>query len=468
MAGRYKAYLEYKHSGVEWLGEIPSGWEALPIKYLVETPVTDGPHETPKFVDDGVPFVSAEAVSTGIIDFLRIRAHISHEDNERYSRKYAPQYGDIFLVKSGATTGVSAMVETDQVFNIWSPLAAIRSKQSVSPRYVLHYIRSAQFQEAIRLNWSFGTQQNIGMKVIENLRVSLPPLPEQTQIAKFLDFETAKIDRLIERQERLIGLLEEKRQAVISHAVTKGLNPDAPLRPSGVDWLGDVPKHWEVKRLKQVAQVRSGIPKGQDLSGKPHISVPMLRVANVQDGFLDLRDVHTIQIEPSQLERFSLRTGDVLMNEGGDNDKLGRGAVWNGQIERCIHQNHVFAIRTDFEDSEWLNLITQTAYAKFHFFRVSKQSTNLASISSSNIKETPIVFPPAQERKAIFAFVSRKNTTFEALKQNAQSAIYLLKERRTALISAAVTGKIDVREWVPPKDTFQPKEESASLTQASA
>jgi type I restriction enzyme S subunit len=275
---------------------------------------------------------------------------------------------------------------------------------------------------------------------------------EQQQIAAFLDRETAKIDQLIAKQQQLIELLKEKRQAVISHTVTKGLNPDVKMQPSGVEWLGDVPEHWVVRRLKHTSDLQSGIAKGKDLTGKPRISVPMLRVANVQDGYIDLGDVHNIEIEPDQLARYTLRFGDVLMNEGGDNDKLGRGAVWNSEITPCIHQNHVFAIRPYSIEPEWLDLLTRANYAKFHFFRAAKQSTNLASISSTSIKETPLIIPPKDEREETMRHIAKKSELFERAEKKAQRQIELLRERRSALISAAVTGKIDVRDWQANKE----------------
>ena len=289
----------------------------------------------------------------------------------------------------------------------------------------------------------------------------IPPCNEAEKIASFLDQKVQKIDTLIKQQQCLIQLFKEKRQAIISHAVTKGLNPDARMRDSGIQWLGAVPEHWMVRRLKHTSTLQSGIPKGKDLSGKSIISVSMLRVANVQDGYFDLGEVHELDIEPEQLERYSLRYGDVLMNEGGDNDKLGRGAIWISQISPCIHQNHVFAIRPYAIESEWLDMLTRSSYAKFHFLRVAKQSTNLASISSTNIKETPLVIPPKEERLEILSYLTYKLGLFEKLEAKCSDQIALLQERRTALISAAVTGKIDVRDWVAPEGTSNNKEVAA-------
>ena len=254
----YKPYPVYKESGVEWLGQVPEHWQVMAIKHIVSTPITDGPHETPEFLDDGVPFVSAEAVSSGKVDFEKIRGFITRKDHERYSQKYCPQRGDIFMIKSGATTGVTAIVETDEEFNIWSPLAVIRCGDSSDPYFVLNFMRSRSFQEAVTLSWSYGTQQNIGMGVISNLAVTVPPQEEQQAIAVHLDRETSRIDGLMEKKTRFIELLREKRQALITHAVTKGLDPSVKMKDSGVEWLGEVPGHWAVKKLKYLCRVQTG------------------------------------------------------------------------------------------------------------------------------------------------------------------------------------------------------------------
>jgi type I restriction enzyme S subunit len=289
---------------------------------------------------------------------------------------------------------------------------------------------------------------NLNGTMIGQILVPVPPLPEQTRIAEFLDQETAKIDALVAEQQRLMALLKEKRQAVISHAVTKGLNPKAPMKPSGIEWLGDVPAHWKVIALKRIANVQTGMAKGKDNGSRKTITVPYLRVANVQDGYLDLETVATMEIPTEDLERFTLKPGDVLMNEGGDFDKLGRGHIWHGQIDPCITQNHVFAVRPRDVSSEWLNAITGSDFAQFYFMTRSKQSTNLASISSTNLMELSVVLPPVNEQEAILSFISNQTSSFDGLTAEAQRAIDLLQERRAALISAAVTGQIDVRNSV--------------------
>jgi type I restriction enzyme S subunit len=221
------------------------------------------------------------------------------------------------------------------------------------------------------------------------------------------------------------------------------------MKPSGIEWLGDVPEHWEVVSLKRIATIRTGVAKGKDYGDQQTILVPYLRVANVQDGYLDLSEVSEIEILSSEIERYRLRSGDVLMNEGGDYDKLGRGHIWEGQIDPCITQNHVFAVRPKGVSSEWLNQITSSSYAQFYFMIKSKQSTNLASISSTNLMNLPVVLPPTAEQDSIVRWIASSTKRFDNLLTEAHRAITLLQERRTALISAAVTGKIDVRGFAP-------------------
>lgn len=219
--------------------------------------------------------------------------------------------------------------------------------------------------------------------------------------------------------------------------------PYPAYKDSGVEWLGQVPEHWQIKRLKHIANVQTGVAKGKDNGGKDTIEVPYLRVANVQDGYLSLDDVTTIEIPREDLERYSLQPGDVLMNEGGDFDKLGRGSVWQGEIEPCIHQNHVFAVRPTVVPPEWLNAFTGSQAAQFYFMGRAKQSTNLASISSSNIMELPVAMPPAAEIDLLLAHIDRETARIDALVAKKTRFTELLREKRQALITHAVTKGLD-------------------------
>lgn len=214
--------VKMKDSGVEWIGDIPEGWNLISIKHLVSTKITDGPHETPIFVDNGVPFLSVESVQGGKLDFNKKRGFISVELNNIYSKKCLPKRDDVLIVKSGSTTGKSTIVETDELFNIWSPLCIVRSnKNKIIPRFTFTSIQSNYFRKFIELGWSFGTQPNIGMGVIENLKLVVPTnIEEQQEIVEYLDKHTKEIDDLVSMEQNKIELLKEYRQSLISEVIT--------------------------------------------------------------------------------------------------------------------------------------------------------------------------------------------------------------------------------------------------------
>ncbi len=213
--------VEMKDSGVEWIREIPSHYQIISIKFLVTTPITDGPHETPVFVDEGIPFLSVNGVVGNKINFKKVRGYITEELHIEYSKKCKPQRDDVLLVKSGSTTGKSTIVETDLDFNIWSPLCIIRSNTNkIIPRFTFHTFQSGYFRVLIEDNWSYGTQPNIGMNVIENLSIVVPPISEQKEIVEYLDEQTGLIDKTISNEEKRIELLKEYRQSLISEVVT--------------------------------------------------------------------------------------------------------------------------------------------------------------------------------------------------------------------------------------------------------
>ncbi len=214
--------VKMKDSGVEWVDQLSSRHKVLPLKRLVAIKITDGPHTTPEILDEGIPFLSAQSVqANGILDFDQKRGFISKTDHRIFSKKCRPIKKDIFIVKSGATTGRVAMVKTEQEFSIWSPLALVRAKaEVVTPEYLYYFLRSNLFQKQIRLSWSYGTQENIGMGVIENLQISFPDIDEQESIIRLLEARVEKIDEAIMKIQKSIKLIQEYRSSLISHVVT--------------------------------------------------------------------------------------------------------------------------------------------------------------------------------------------------------------------------------------------------------
>lgn len=216
-------HAEMKDSGVEWIGEIPEEWYVCKTLFVLQMPITDGPHTTPELYAAGVPFVSAEAVScgNGRIDFNHIRGYISEGFYQECCKKYIPQKDDIYMIKSGATTGKVAIVDVDTKFTIWSPLAAFRvNPKKVLPRYLFYFLQSPAYQKQVELGWSFGTQQNIGMRTLEKLKICVPPLSVQQEIIRYLDEKSKKLDAIIKEKTDLISDLESYKKSLIYEVVT--------------------------------------------------------------------------------------------------------------------------------------------------------------------------------------------------------------------------------------------------------
>ena len=213
--------VEMKDSGIQWIGRIPKHWEVCKTLYVLSMPITDGPHETPVLYEDGIPFISAEAVSTGEIRFDLMRGYISQKYYEECCKKYTPQMYDIYMIKSGATTGRIAMVKTDRVFTIWSPLAVFRANERIILHDFLYYaLKSDYYQRQVELYWSFGTQQNIGMRSLERIKIAFPSIQEQKDILNYLKEKVSQIDKKIEMSLREISLLKEYRNSLITEVVT--------------------------------------------------------------------------------------------------------------------------------------------------------------------------------------------------------------------------------------------------------
>ena len=211
-----------KDSGIDWIGIIPEHWKVMKTLYILSMPITDGPHTTPHFYESGIPFISAEAVScgNGKIDFSHMRGYISESFYKECCKKYIPQEGDIYMIKSGATTGKIAIVDTTRKFTIWSPLAVFRCNPKVMmSKYLFYVLQSSPFRTQVELGWTYGTQQNIGMRSLERILLAVPNLEEQVQLANLLDSEISKINKVINGRQNQIALLQERKQIIINEVV---------------------------------------------------------------------------------------------------------------------------------------------------------------------------------------------------------------------------------------------------------
>jgi type I restriction enzyme S subunit len=280
--------------------------------------------------------------------------------------------------------------------------------------------------------------------------ILIPPLSEQTQIAAFLDRETAKIDELVTEQRRLMELLKEKRQAVISHAVTQGLNPDALMKPSGIEWLGDVPAHWRVMPLGRVTISRCDGPFGSGLKSEHYTDsgVRVIRLQNIRrDGFNGADEAFIdVGYYESELTGHDVIRGDVLIaGLGDDKNTVGRACVAPVGIEPAMVKADCFRYRLDISQVFPVYIATQLSTSSAADAGVLSSGSTRSRIPLSVMATRKLAVPPISEQSAIANFLAAETAKFDTLTAEAQRAIDLLQERRTALISAAVTGQIDVR-----------------------
>ncbi|QBZ83843.1 restriction endonuclease subunit S [Hydrogenovibrio crunogenus] len=441
--GKYKPYPSYKDSGIEWLGQIPLDWSTNRLKNIIRASITDGPHTTPVFIDSGIPFLSVDGIQNGELVFDKCR-YISQEDHKEYKKKADIEKDDILLGKA-ASIGKVARVKVDFEFSIWSPLALIKPNlNKVLAPYLEYLLKSPLTQYQIQQLSTSNTQQNISMADIPKFIFSLPAINEQKAIANFLDQETGKIDLLIEKQQAMIALLKEKRQAVISHAVTKGLNPNAPLKDSGIQWLGQIPEHWEQPKIKWVANTDSGGTPNtskQDLYYEDGI-YPWIRTTDLNNALLFDTPIKITEKAVAETACSIIPEGSVLLGMYGGAGTIGKHSLlkFNSTINQAV-----CAVIPDANKvvSEYLHYFVQHYRP---YWMVGAEGTRKdPNIGQDTIREAKYLFPPKMEQQEIVDYLDNQTKKIDTLIEKSQQAIELLKERKTALISAAVTGKIDVR-----------------------
>lgn len=456
----FKSYEEYKYSGVEWLGEVPSHWQINALSRALKCAITDGPHSTPEFLASGIPFLSVDGIQDGALNFDKCR-YISKEDHQEFSKKAKPIKNDILMGKA-ASIGKIARVKSDIEFNIWSPLALIRiDTKKGSPGYFEHALKSQESQYQIEQKANSNTQLNIGMKDICKIRLCYPEPYEQHIISDFLDHETARIDALIEEQKRLITLLKEKRQAVISHAVTKGLDPDVPMKDSGVAWLGEVPAHWIVAKSKwYITTTSGGTPPSSQREEYYDGDIPWLRTLDLNNSAICEAEIYVTDKAIADTACRIVPKGSVLIAMYGGDGSVGKNGLltFNSSINQAIC---AFLPNTNFNPN-YLHKYMQ--FYRPYWMVGAESSRKDPNIGQDRIGDSHCLIPPIEEQEAISAYLMQKIAEMELLEIEANNMIVKLSERRSALISAAVTGKIDVRDWQPPKDNqtaAEPAEASA-------
>ncbi|HRB84657.1 MAG TPA: restriction endonuclease subunit S [Acinetobacter johnsonii] len=447
---KYQKYAEYKDSGVEWVDDIPSTWEVKPV-FALFTP------EMEKNLD---------GIETNVLSLSYGRIIQRDVENnhgllpESFNTYQIVNDGDIILrltdlQNDKRSLRVGLATQKGIITSAYLKLSALKE---IDPKFAYRLLHSYDTTKVF-YGMGGGLRQSMKFEDFRRLPILVPPKSEQTQIANFLDYETAQIDSLIAKQEKLIELLKEKRQAVISHAVTKGLNPDVAMKDSGVEWLGKVPEHWEVTRFAYQIFYQEG--PGILAVDFHETGIPLLRIQNVKSDFVS-NDYKTYLLPSkvlSKWDHYRVEKGDLIISCSASTglvsevDESTVGAIpYTGLIRLKPRTRKII--------SQYIKLLVQSDLF-FEQIEVLQTGSTIQHFGPFHLQQMYISLPPNEEQEVICLEVKNRVRDIENLILKAESAIQLMQERRTALISAAVTGKIDVRNWQAPTVTEADTELSA-------
>ena len=443
----FPRYPDYRESGVDWLGRIPRTWKLTSLKhgYTVTLGKMLQPDQRTS-TDKLVPYLRAANIQPNGVDIGDVRKMwMSPLD----IKNLCLESGDL-LVSEGGDVGRSAVWDYDEKMYIQNSVNRVRALNSNSTKFLFYWITALKAKGFIDVLCNKSTIAHFTAEKVAAVPTPFPDTTEKHSIARFLAHETAKIDTLIHEQKRLIELLKEKRQAVISHAVTKGLDPDVPMKDSGVEWLGEVPAHWQLSKFGYLSNVvRGGSPRP---AGDPSLFngdyMPWVTVAEItkdESVFLDKTETSLTRLGSAQCRVF--KAGTLLISNSGAT--LGVPKVLN--IDANANDGVV-----GFES------LNKTLCIKFAYHYLASLTENLRerirqgsgqpNLNTEIIRGIVIPLPSPKEQKAIIDFIDAKSSKYSELCREGAATVRTLEERRSALISAAVTGKIDVRDWQPPAD----------------
>jgi len=427
----FPCYPKYKASGFLWLGDVPEHWTLKRLGHYFE--------ERRERASD-TEFEPLSVTKNGIVPRLESAAKTQDGDNRKKVLA-----GDFVINSRSDRKGSSGLSPLDGSVSL---ICTVLIPAGLHGPYIHHLFRSELFQEEY-YRWGKGIVADLwstNFSDMKNIVLGVPSEEEQTQIARVLDHETARIDALIEEQQRLIELLKEKRQAVISHAVTKGLDPTVSMKESGVEWLGEVPAHWELTRVGWQCIVGNGCTPARDNldywedGHYPWLNSSKVNLARVIDA-----DQFVTSKALKECALPIVKPGCVLMAITGEGKT--RGMVTITEIEATINQHVAFIEpRGGRLLAAYLHDWLSANYSRIRHDSADWGSTK-AAITCADIRAYPLPLPPKEEQEAICQFVGSKSALFDGLMSSAEENVGLLQERRSALISAAVTGKIDVRNW---------------------
>ena len=436
-------YTTYKPSGLMWLEDVPSMWPISRLRFQVKiNPVKSEVQGIPQ--DMSVSFVPMEAV--GEYGGLRLEQTHALEDVANGYTYFRD--GDVVVAKitpcfENGKGSIADGLENGIGFGT-TELHVLRPSSFMDRNYLFYLTISHAFRK-IGASYMYGAggQKRVPDTFIRDFRHPIPTTNEQRSIAAFLDRETARIDALIEKKRRQIELLQEKRSALISHAVTKGLNPNAKMKDSGIEWLGEMPEGWEVKRIKNLGAIRYGLGEPPEYVDD---GLPFIRATDIKRGKIDLDTVRKVCREDVPWSRRpTLQIGEILVVRSGA--YTGDSAIVTEDVAGCIagYDMVLTITKAHARFVAWVLLSKYMLQGQIYLERMRAAQPHL---NAEELGGFVILMPPLAEQLQIAETLSRETNKLDALADKINGSIEMLREHRTALISAAVTGKIDVRESI--------------------
>ena len=434
-----KSYPSYTDIGIEWLGTIPSSWHKSKLKYVSILYTGNSLNDKQKnlyesYDHNHMPYISSKDIDADyhVVNYNNGIRIPPKENPLRVSPK-----GSLLLCVEGGSAG-KKLVYLDRDVCFVNKLCCFNSRQNTKFQY--YFIQSSHFQDKFKISLS-GLIGGVSISTLRNFELPLPPLPEQKQIVTFLDYKTQKIDKLIKLTEQKNERLKEQRIALINQCVTKGLNPNVEMKDSGVEWIGEIPTHWKEVKLKYFSSVTLGKMLTNADKGGFHYR-RYLRSKNIQIEKVDVSDVKKMWFSDRELEKYRLKRGDLLFNEGGD---VGRACIWNNELDECYIQNSVNRVQFSGCNEQFvLYQSTVHHYVGFYDSRVDRVS--IPHLTKEKLESIPFVLPTLNEQTEIVKHLDEKTQIIDSTIGKESQRLELLKEYRQALISEVVTGKIDVRD----------------------
>ena len=424
-----------KDSGVAWIGCIPATWTVGRIGQLYT--------ERKEKVSD-TEFQPLSVTMKGVLPQLSTAAKTDAHDDRKLVRK-----GDFAINSRSDRRGSCGISPLDGSVSLINTILTPRDE--MHPGYYDWLFHSTMFSDEF-YKWGHGIVDDLwttNWQDMKSILVPTPPLPEQSRIAAFLDRRCAEIDRVIAATQSTIEEYKKLKQSIITEAVTRGVRGPRKMKDSGVEWIGEIPEEWRTAKLKYFASIRSGITLGKVYpTGTELFEFPYLRVANVQGGHVKLDDIATIMVTKEESVKYRLQAGELLMTEGGDRDKLGRGTVWHGEIEPCLHQNHVFALNSNSHRliAEYIEYLSTSFVGRDYFDVTANQSVHLASTNSTTILNFTIPYPNIDEQIEIVTFLNSRCTHIEQMIEAKQRLLVELESYKKSVIYEYVTGKKEAQQ----------------------